>query len=309
MLEKAFLNKYAIGAFNINNLETVQAVVKAARKNNSHVILQVSPSAIDYADIEYLISIIKTAVEKTKLDIALHLDHGFKFETIELAIKSGFSSIMFDGSSLDYRENIRLTKEVCYMSHKKNITVEAELGRLQGIEDEVKVDAKEASYTDPIQAVEFVKETEVDSLAVAIGTSHGAYKFKGNAKLDFDRLNLISESLNKNGLKNFPIVLHGASSVEKKYVDMCNDFGGKLINAAGVPADVLRQASKLSVCKINLDTDLRLAMTAIVRKELSEEPSNIDPRNYLSKARDTIEEIVDFKIKNILCSINSCENL
>ncbi|MDR1150679.1 MAG: class II fructose-bisphosphate aldolase [Clostridiales bacterium] len=306
MLEKAFINKYAIGAFNVNNLETVQAVMRAAKKNNSHVILQISQGTIKYAGIKYLINIVNESIKETDLDIALHLDHGFDFEIIKSTIENGFSSIMFDGSSLSYQDNIRLTKKFCAMAHEKNITIEAELGKLAGIEDEIKVSNKDASYTDPEQALDFIKKTGIDSLAVSIGTSHGAYKFKGEAKLDFDRLNLISNMLEDSGIKNFPIVLHGASSIDKNYVNLCNKFGGKLSNASGVPEEILKKASRLSICKINIDTDLRIAMTSSIRKSFFENPENIDPRNYLSEARDSLENVVNYKIKNILGSKGSC---
>lgn len=305
MLEKAFENNYAIGAFNINNMEIIQAVVNSAQKNNSDVILQVSKSALLYAGPKYLKYMVQAAVEESNINIALHLDHGPDFETVKLAIETGFTSVMFDGSQLDYQDNIEQTKKIVDFAHEKNITVEAELGKLAGIEDEVNVSAQNASYTDPNQAVDFVKKTGVDSLAIAIGTSHGAYKFKGEAKLDFDRLKLITHKLEQAGFKNFPIVLHGASSVEPECVEVCNKYGAKLANAKGVPGQILREAANLSVCKINMDTDLRLAMTAAIREFFALNPEKFDPRGYLGDARKLIEKIVDNKIINVLGSANS----
>ena len=307
MLEKAFENNYAIGAFNINNMEIIQAVASAAKKNNSCVIMQVSKSALAYANPKYLKAMVQSAIDDTGLDIALHLDHGPDFETVKLAIESGFSSVMFDGSHLDYEENIKKTRQVAEFAHERNITVEAELGKLAGVEDEVNVSSENATYTDPDQAVDFVSRTGIDSLAVAIGTSHGAYKFKGEPKLDFPRLKLITQKLEAAGFKKFPIVLHGASSVDQNCVSICNEYGGKLSGAKGVPNDILREASSLSVCKINMDTDLRLAMTAAIRKFFALNPDKFDPRGYLGEARTMIENIVDNKIKNVLGSINSME--
>lgn len=305
MLEKAFENNYAIGAFNINNMEIIQAVVNSAQKNNSDVILQVSKSALLYAGPKYLKYMVQAAVEENNINIALHLDHGPDFETVKFAIETGFTSVMFDGSQLDYKDNIEQTKKIVDFAHEKDITVEAELGKLAGIEDEVNVSTQSASYTDPDQAVDFVKKTGVDSLAVAIGTSHGAYKFKGEAKLDFDRLKLITQKLEQAGFKNFPIVLHGASSVEPECVEICNKYGAKLANAKGVPSQILREAANLSVCKINMDTDLRLAMTAAIREFFALNPEKFDPRGYLGEARKLIEKIVDSKILNVLGSANS----
>lgn len=305
MLEKAFDNNYAIGAFNINNMEIIQAVATAAKKNNSAVIMQVSKSALAYANPKYLKAMVDAAVSDTNLDIALHLDHGPDIETVQLAIDSGFTSVMFDGSHFDYETNVQKTKEVVELAHAKNITVEAELGKLAGVEDEVNVSAENATYTDPDQAVDFVSRTGIDSLAVAIGTSHGAYKFKGEAKLDFPRLKTITEKLEAAGFKKFPIVLHGASSVDASSVAICNEYGGKLDGAKGVPNEMLREAAALSVCKINMDTDLRLAMTAAIRKFFALNPKKFDPRGYLGDARKMIEGIVDNKIKNVLGSTNS----
>ncbi len=308
MFEKAFDNNYAIGAFNINNMEIIQAVANAAKKNNSAVIMQVSKSALAYANPVYLKAMVEAAVDVTGIDIALHLDHGPDFETVKLAVESGFTSVMFDGSHFDYETNVAKTKEVVDFAHEKNISVEAELGKLAGVEDEVNVSAENATYTDPDQAVDFVSRTGIDSLAVAIGTSHGAYKFKGEAKLDFARLEKISDKLDQAGFKKFPIVLHGASSVDQNCVSICNEYGAKLSGAKGVPNEMLRKASSMSVCKINMDTDLRLAMTAAVRRFFALNPEKFDPRGYLGDARSMIEEIVDGKIKNVLGSANSMSN-
>ena len=290
MFEKAFQGGYAIGAFNINNMEIVQGVVAAAKAQNSAVILQVSKSALKYAHPKYLKAMVDAAVEETGLDIALHLDHGPDLETCKECIECGFTSVMFDGSHYDYEENVAKTKEVVEYAHARGVVVEAELGKLAGVEDDVKVDAANATYTDPDQAVDFVKRTGVDSLAIAIGTSHGAYKFKGEAKLDFDRLETITKKLEDAGFHNFPIVLHGASSVDQRCVAMCNEYGGKIDGAKGIPAEMLRKASSMAVCKINMDTDLRLAMTAAIRKSFGENPAAFDPRGYLGDARNLIQE-------------------
>ncbi|MEW9094404.1 MAG: class II fructose-1,6-bisphosphate aldolase [Clostridiaceae bacterium] len=305
MFEKAFKGNYAIGAFNINNMEIIQAVVNAAKEENSPVILQVSSSALKYAGPKYLKHMVDAAIEDTGIDIALHLDHGANIDQVKLAIDAGFTSVMFDGSHHDYEENVRLTKEVVEYAHSKGVVVEAELGKLAGVEDDVKVASHDATYTDPDQAVDFVRRTGVDSLAIAIGTSHGAYKFKGEAKLDFDRLETITKKLEADGIKNFPIVLHGASSVEQKYVAMCNEYGGDIGGAKGVPNEMLRKAASMAVCKINMDTDLRLAMTASVRRILTENPKEIDPRKYLGVAREAIQGLVKDKIKNVLGSSNT----
>ena len=305
MFEKAFQGGYAIGAFNINNMEIVQGVVAAAKAQNSAVILQVSKSALKYAHPKYLKAMVDAAVEETGLDIALHLDHGPDLETCKECIECGFTSVMFDGSHYDYEENVAKTKEVVEYSHARGVVVEAELGKLAGVEDDVKVDAANATYTDPDQAVDFVKRTGVDSLAIAIGTSHGAYKFKGEAKLDFDRLETITKKLEDAGFHNFPIVLHGASSVDQRCVAMCNEYGGKIDGAKGIPAEMLRKASSMAVCKINMDTDLRLAMTAAIRKSFGENPAAFDPRGYLGDARNLIQELVEDKIKNVIGSVDS----
>lgn len=305
MLRKAFEGKYSIGAFNINNMEIIQGVVNAAKKYNSAVILQVSKSALAYAGPKYLMAMVNAAVEETGIDVAVHLDHGPDFETVKKVIEAGFTSVMFDGSHYEYEENVAKTKEVVEYAHSKGVVVEAELGKLAGVEDDVNVSAKHATYTDPDQAIDFVKRTGVDSLAIAIGTSHGAYKFKGEAKLRFDILEAITEKLEKEGIHNFPIVLHGASSVDAKYVKMCNDFGGKIDGASGIPNEMLRKASSMAVCKINMDTDLRLAMTAGIRKFLFENPSAFDPRGYLGDSREAIQQLVENKIENVLGSKDS----
>ena len=305
MFEKAFEGGYAIGAFNINNMEIIQGVVAAAKAQNSAVILQVSKSALKYAHPKYLKAMVDAAIEETGLDIALHLDHGSDFEVCKDCIEYGFTSVMFDGSHLEYEENVAQTKKIVEYAHERGIVVEAELGKLAGVEDEVNVDAAHATYTDPDQAVDFVKRTGVDSLAMAIGTSHGAYKFKGEAKLDFDRLATITEKLEAAGFHNYPIVLHGASSVDQRCVAMCNEYGGNIAGAKGIPAEMLRKASSMAVCKINMDTDLRLAMTAAVRKSFGDEPAAFDPRGYLGAGRALIQELVEDKIKNVIGSTDS----
>ena len=305
MFEKAFEGGYAIGAFNINNMEIIQGVVAAAKAQNSAVILQVSKSALKYAHPKYLKAMVDAAIEETDLDIALHLDHGSDFEVCKDCIEYGFTSVMFDGSHLEYEENVAQTKKIVEYAHERGIVVEAELAKLAGVEDEVNVDAAHATYTDPDQAVDFVKRTGVDSLAIAIGTSHGAYKFKGEAKLDFDRLATITEKLEAAGFHNYPIVLHGASSVDQRCVAMCNEYGGNIAGAKGIPAEMLRKASSMAVCKINMDTDLRLAMTAAVRKSFGDEPAAFDPRGYLGAGRALIQELVEDKIKNVIGSTDS----
>ena len=298
MFEKAYKGNYAIGAFNINNMEIIQGVVSACKKRNSAVILQVSKSALKYAHPVYLKKMVDAAVEETGLDIALHLDHGPDFETCKLCIESGFTSVMFDGSHLDYEENVAKTKEIVDYAHERGVVVEAELGKLAGVEDDVKVAEGHATYTDPDQAVDFVKRTGVDSLAVAIGTSHGAYKFKGDPYLDFERLKTIHGLIPET-----PLVLHGASTVLKEFVDKCNQYGGDIPGARGVPEDMIRESTKYGICKVNIDTDLRLALTAEVRKFLAENPAEFDPRKYLGPGRQAIKSMVQHKIKNVLgCS-------
>ncbi len=305
MFEKAFEGHYAIGAFNINNMEIIQGVVNAAKAQNSAVILQVSKSALKYAGPLYLKAMVDAAVAETGLDIALHLDHGPDIETVKECIAAGFTSVMFDGSHYDYEENVAKTKEVVDFAHSHGVVVEAELGKLAGVEDDVKVDAANATYTDPDQAVDFVKRTGVDSLAIAIGTSHGAYKFAGEAKLDFDRLDTITEKLEAAGFHNFPIVFHGTSAVDESSVETCNKYGGKIAGAKGVPNEMLRKAASKAVCKINMDTDLRLAMTAAIRKSFGEKPEAFDPRGYCGDARKLIQELVEMKIKDVLSSTDS----
>ena len=300
MFEKSMKEGFAIGAFNVNNMEIIQAIVDAAAENNSPVILQASSSAIKYARTNYLMKMIEAAVEEhPNVPIAIHLDHGPDFETCKKCIDAGFTSVMFDGSKYDFEENIRLTKEVVDYAHAHGVVVEAELGKLAGIEDEVNVAADEARYTDPAQAEEFVRRTGVDSLAIAIGTSHGAYKFKGEAKLRFDILQEI-----KQRIPNTPIVLHGASTVIPELVDTCNKYGGNIPGAKGVPDEILHEASVSGVSKINVDTDLRLALTAGIRKVFAEDPSAFDPRKYLTPARDLVKETVSHKIKNVFGSAN-----
>ena len=300
MFEKSMKEGFAIGAFNVNNMEIIQAIVDAAAENNSPVILQASSSAIKYARINYLMKMIEAAVEEhPNVPIAIHLDHGPDFETCKKCVDAGFTSVMFDGSKYDFEENIRLTKEVVDYAHAHGVVVEAELGKLAGIEDEVNVSADEARYTDPAQAEEFVRRTGVDSLAIAIGTSHGAYKFKGEAKLRFDILKEIKERI-----PNTPIVLHGASTVIPELVDTCNNYGGNIPGAKGVPDEILHEASVSGVSKINVDTDLRLALTAGIRKVFAEDPSAFDPRKYLTPARDLVKETVSHKIKNVFGSAN-----
>ena len=305
MFEKAYAGHYAIGAFNINNMEIIQGVVRAAKSRNSAVILQVSKSALEYANPLYLKAMVDAAVAETGIDIALHLDHGPNLETVKKCIDAGFTSVMFDGSHYDYEENVAKTKEVVEYAHSRGVVVEAELGQLAGVEDDVQVDAANATYTDPDQAVDFVKRTGVDSLAIAIGTSHGAYKFKGEAKLDFERLEKITAKLEEAGFHNYPLVLHGASSVDQESVETCNKYGAKIDGAKGMPAEMLREAAKMGICKINIDTDLRLAMTAAMRKSFAEKPEAFDPRGYCGAAREYIQEIVTRKIETALGSKDS----
>ena len=300
MFEKSMKEGFAIGAFNVNNMEFIQAITDAAAENNSPVILQASSSAIKYARINYLMKMVQAAVEEhPNIPIAMHLDRGPDFETCKLCVDNGFTSVMFDGSKYDFEENIRLTKEVVDYAHSHGVVVEAELGKLAGIEDEVNVADSDARYTDPDQAEEFVRRTGVDSLAIAIGTSHGAYKFKGEAKLRFDILKQIKEKI-----PNTPIVLHGASTVIPELVNMCNQYGGNIPGAKGVPDEMLHEASISGVSKINVDTDLRLAMTGAVRKVFVDDPSVFDPRKYLAPARELIKETVSHKMRDVFGSAN-----
>ena len=300
MFEKSMKEGYAIGAFNVNNMEIIQGIVDAAAEQKSPVILQASSSAIKYAKINYLMKMVEAAVEEhPEIPIAIHLDHGPDFETCKMCVDNGFTSVMFDGSKYDFEENIRLTKKVVDYAHAHGVVVEAELGKLAGIEDDVNVSASDAMYTDPEQAEEFVKRTGVDSLAIAIGTSHGAYKFKGEAKLRFDILKQIKEKI-----PNTPIVLHGASTVIPELVNMCNEYGGNIPGAKGVPDEILHEASVSGVSKINVDTDLRLAMTAGIRKVFVEDPSAFDPRKYLTPARELVKQTVAHKMKDVFGSAN-----
>ncbi len=299
MFKKAYEGGYAIGAFNVNNMEIVQGIVEACKELNSPVILQASGGARKYAHSAYLYNMVQAAVAETDLPIALHLDHGASFELCKDCIESGFTSVMIDGSHLDYEENVAVTKKVVEYAHKYNVTVEGELGQLAGIEDEVNVDADKANYTDPGQVQDFVSRTGVDSLAIAIGTSHGAFKFKPGQKPQL-RFDILQEVMDR--LPGFPIVLHGASSVMPEYVAMVNQFGGQMADAIGIPEDMLRQAASMAVCKINVDSDLRLAMTAGIRKHLAENPTHFDPRQYLGDGRQFITDVVKHKITEVLGS-------
>lgn len=298
MFKKAYEGHYAVGAFNVNNMEIIQGIVDAAKQENAPLILQVSAGARKYANPIYLRKLVEAAIEDTGIDICLHLDHGEDFEICKQCVDDGFTSVMIDGSKYPFEKNIALTKKVVEYAHSKGVVVEAELGKLAGVEDAVKVSAKDATYTDPDQAAEFVARTGVDSLAIAIGTSHGAYKFKGDPSLDFKRLEKIEKLL-----PNFPLVLHGSSSVPKEFVDLCNQYGGQIPGAAGVPEEMLRRAAQMGVCKINIDTDLRLAMTACIRQLFVEKPSEFDPRKYLGPGRTAIKDMVAHKMKDVLgCS-------
>ena len=299
MFERSMREHYAIGAFNINNMEFIQAITDAAEEAKSPVILQVSSSAIKYARMGYLKKMVEAAVESTTIPIALHLDHGPDFETCKMCIDNGFTSVMIDASKYDFEENVRITKEVVEYAHSHGVVVEAELGTLAGVEDEVNVSDDDARYTNPDQAYEFVQRTGCDSLAIAIGTSHGAYKFKGEAKLRFDILAKVKEKL-----PNTPIVLHGASTVIPELVEMCNNNGANIPGAKGCPDEMLKQAGENGVSKINVDTDLRLAMTAQVRRVFNESPEVFDPRKYLGAARDEIKTVVLHKINDVFCSNN-----
>ena len=312
MFKKAYAGGYAIGAFNINNMEIVQAITEAAAEAKSPVILQVSAGARKYAKHEYLMALAKAAIADSGVDLALHLDHGADFDICKACIDGGFTSVMIDGSHHTFEDNIAVTKKVVEYAHAHGVVVEGELGRLAGVEDDVKVSAEDSSYTRPEEVEEFVTKTGVDSLAIAIGTSHGAYKFKPeqctrNADgvlvpppLRFDILEEVAKRL-----PGFPIVLHGASSVPQEYVREINSIGGKLPDAIGIPEEELRQAAKLAVCKINIDSDIRLAMTAGIRRVMHDQPEVFDPRTYLSVARDEIRKLVDHKITDVLGSANT----
>jgi len=301
MFKKAYHGGYAVGAFNVNNMEIVQAITEACREEKAPVILQVSKGARAYANHTYLVKLVEAAViECPEIPIALHLDHGDSFETCKACIDGGFTSVMIDASSKPFAENIEITRKVVEYAHDHGVVVEAELGALAGIEDEVNVSSDNAHYTRPEEVEEFVSKTGCDSLAIAIGTSHGAYKFKPGTKpqLRFDILEEVSRRL-----PEFPIVLHGSSSVPKEYVDMVNAYGGAMPGAVGVPEEQLRHAAQLSVCKINIDSDLRLAMTGTIRKFFAEHPEKFDPREYLKPARANIKELVRHKLVDVLgCS-------
>ena len=297
MFKKAYEGGYAVGAFNVNNMEIVQGITEAAKELNAPLILQVSAGARKYANHTYLTKLVEAAVIETGLPIALHLDHGADFEICKSCIDGGFTSVMIDGSHHAYEDNVALTKKVVEYAHALGVVVEGELGQLAGIEDDVNVSAEDASYTQPEQVEDFVTRTGVDSLAIAIGTSHGAYKFKPGQKpqLRFDILEEVSKRL-----PGFPIVLHGASSVIPEFVEKINKYGGQMPDAIGIPEEMLRQAASMAVCKINIDSDLRLAMTAAIREHFALNPSHFDPRQYLAPAREAIKGMVTHKITKVL---------
>ncbi len=297
MFQKAYAGGYAIGAFNVNNMEIIQGITEAARELNAPLILQVSSGARKYANHTYLMKLVEAAILETNLPICLHLDHGDTFELCKSCVDGGFTSVMIDGSHHSYEDNIALTARVVEYAHARGVAVEGELGRLEGVEDDVKVAAGQGSYTDPDQVYDFVTRTGVDSLAIAIGTSHGAYKFKPGTKpaLRFDILEEVERRL-----PGFPIVLHGASSVMPEFVQMINENGGNMPDAIGVPEEMLRKAASMAVCKINIDSDLRLAMTGTVRKYLAEHPADFDPRQYLKPAREAIKSMVAHKLVHVL---------
>ena len=297
MFKKAYEGGYAIGAFNVNNMEIIQGITEAAAEERAPLILQVSAGARKYAKHIYLTKLVEAAIADTDLPIALHLDHGADFDICKACVDGGFSSVMIDGSKYSFEENIALTRKVVEYAHAHGVVVEGELGTLAGIEDDVHVKADDALFTRPEEVEEFVTRTGVDSLAIAIGTSHGAYKFKPAQKpqLRFDILEEVGRRL-----PGFPIVLHGASSVPQEFVAEVNKYGGNMPGAIGVPEEMLRQAAQMAVCKINIDSDLRLAMTAAVRKHLAEHPSDFDPRQYLTPARTAIKEMVRHKIVDVL---------
>jgi len=300
MFAKALVSDYAIGAFNVNNMEIVQGIVDAAKIEKAPLILQVSAGARKYARPAYLVKLVEAAIEDTGLDICLHLDHGEDFDICKKCVDDGFTSVMVDGSKHPFEENIALTKQVVEYAHAHGVVVEAELGKLAGVEDNISVDERSAKFTDPAEAQEFVERTGVDSLAIAIGTSHGAYKFKGDPYLDFERLKEIHSLIPET-----PLVLHGASTVLREFVDRCNEFGGEIPGAQGVPEEMIREATKYGICKVNIDTDLRLAMTAEIRRFLVENPAEFDPRKYLGPARDAIQRMVQHKIRDVLNASNT----
>ncbi len=296
MFERAYKEGYAIGAFNVNNMEIIQGIMEAGAEEKAPLILQVSAGARKYAGQHYIVKLIEAGLLEADLPVVLHLDHGADFDICKSCVDGGFTSVMIDGSHHSFEENIAVTKRVVEYAHDHGVWVEAELGRLAGVEEDVS--SEHSIYTDPDQAVEFVERSGCDSLAIAIGTSHGAYKFKGEAKLDFERLEKIG-----NLMPGYPLVLHGASSVPQEFVEMCNAYGGKVAGAAGVPEELLRKAAGMAICKINIDTDIRLAMTASIRKQLVEHPEEFDPRGYLKPARQAVKDMVQHKIKHVLgCS-------
>lgn len=297
MFARAYAEGYAIGAFNVNNMEIVQGIMQAGAEERSPLILQFSAGARKYAGQVYIMKLVEAALEESDLPVVVHLDHGPDFELCKACIDGGFSSVMIDGSHFGFEENIAVTKKVVDYAHERGVWVEAELGQLAGVEEHVQ--AEHSIYTDPDQAVEFVERSGCDSLAIAIGTSHGAYKFKGEAKLDFERLDKISSMM-----PGYPLVLHGASSVPQEFVAMANQYGAKLGDARGVPEEMLRKAAKSGVCKINIDSDIRLAMTAHIRKYMAEHPDVFDPRSYLAPAREAVKNMVQRKIRNVLGSSN-----
>jgi fructose-bisphosphate aldolase class II len=297
MFARAYKEGFAVGGFNVNNMEIIQGIMAAGEEEKSPLILQVSAGAKKYAGMNYIVKLVEAAMMDSDVPVALHLDHGQNFEICKEVIDGGFTSVMIDGSHLPFEENIAVTRQVAEYAHDKGVWVEAELGRLAGIEDEVS--SEESVFTDPDQAVEFVQRTGCDSLAVAIGTSHGAYKFKAEPRLDFERLETITGLL-----PDYPLVLHGASSVPQEFIDMANQYGGQIAGAKGVPENLLRQAAASGVCKINIDTDIRLAVTASVRKHLVENPGHFDPRQYLKPARQAVKDMVQHKIRNVLGSSN-----
>lgn len=296
MFERAYKEGYAVGAFNVNNMEIIQGIMQAGAEEQAPLILQVSAGARKYAGQHYIVKLIEAGLLEADVPVVLHLDHGADFDICKACVDGGFTSVMIDGSHHSFEENVAVTKRVVEYAHDHGVWVEAELGRLAGVEEHVS--SEHSIYTDPDQAVEFVERTGCDSLAIAIGTSHGAYKFKGEAKLDFDRLETIG-----NLLPGYPLVLHGASSVPQHFVEMCNKYGGQVAGAAGVPEELLRKAAGMAICKINIDTDIRLAMTASIRQYLAEHPEDFDPRAYLKPARQAVKDMVQHKIKNVLgCS-------
>ena len=303
MFEAAYAGQFAIGAFNVNNMEIIQGIMRAASEEKSPLILQVSAGARKDAGQTYIMKLVEAALtEDPSIPVCVHLDHGPSFEMCRDCIDGGFTSVMIDGSSLPFEENIALTKKVVEYAHPRGVWVEAELGRLAGIEEHVVSEGH--SFTDPDEAVEFVEKTGCDSLAVAIGTSHGAYKFKGEAKLDFPRLKTICEKL-----PNYPLVLHGASSVPQEFVELCNKYGGNVGGAKGVPEDMLREAARMGVCKINVDTDIRLALTASIRQFMVEHPEAFDPRQYLKPAREAVYKMVARKIRDVMGSSGKADLL